>query len=719
MRALLQVVFRSTDKGQRWRAVGHSVALAFALALMSCSSGEAPATATPTKYALRLGHDMPVASAQHVAAVRFAETLRERSGGRITVSLHPAQELGNDHAMIDMARAGELDFIAPPTAKLALVAPGFQVLDLPFMLSDREAREQILDGRVGNTLLEGLDAIDLVGLGLWVAGDKHWTSNQALRTPEDFSGLKFRVMKNEMLRDQFAALGANSVAIDFAQTRDALQSGVVDGQENPLTSIEAMGFHKVQSHLTLSAHGLLAQAFIVSNATLEGLPDDLAALVVEVAAEVTPFERSEAARFETKALEAIRASGTTIVELTDAERERFREATQDIAEKYRHAIGTSLVEQCFLVHQSLRPIPEESLVIGLDADLSGNSALSGLAIRRGIELAMDEINERGGVLGKPLHLHALDNSMVTARGIDNIRSLADIANLVAVVGGISSPVALAEVPIIHEKNVLYLDPWAAATNIVSNGHKPNNVFRLSVRDEFAGEFLVEEALKRTNKVALLLVDNPWGHSNYGVMTRMLKESGLEPSAVEWFSWRADGLAQMMDRVYESGAGAILYVGHGIEAGKIFSNIAERERQIPILSHWGISGSSLPTLMGESIEKLDLQVLQTFSFLSEPRPTEFIRRYGARYLTQSARDIVAPVGTAHAYDLVHILAKAIEQAGSTKTADVRKALENLGTHEGLVKTYEPPFTRERHEALDRKSYILTRYEGSTLVPVGVR
>ena len=694
-----------------------AIFLAWLSILSSCSEIRDTPPQTGPEFSLRFGHDMPEASAQHVAALRFAELLRVRSKGAMEVSVHPAQSLGNDHAMIDMARKGELDFILPPTAKLALLAPAIQLLDLPFLLSDSEARAQILDGRVGETLLASLENHQLIGLQIWDSGLKQFTANRELRAPKDFVDMRFRVMKSEMLQAQFAALGAKSVAIDFSQTRNALKNGAVDGQENPLTSIASMGFHEVQSHLILSNHGYLGQALIVSATTMAALPKELQILVRQVAKEVTVFQRLEAQRLADASLATIRAAGgTTVVELSDDEREVLRGATHKVIEEYRMAVGTSLIEQCLQFIQSLEPIDTEKLVIGLDADLTGNSALSGLAIRRGIELALDDINGAGGVLGRKLVLRALDNSMVSARGLDNLSSFAELPNLVAVVGGISSPVTLAELPLIHEKKILFLDPWAAATKIVDNGYDPNFVFRVSVRDDYAGLFLVDKARDISGSIALMLIDNPWGHSNQEVMLRVLESRGLKPTIVEYFDWRTTDFHAKIDRIYQSGAGVLLYVGNGVEAAKIIADIANRPSKLPIVSHWGISGSELPAMAGDALGKVDLRVLQTWSSIDQPSASGFVESYSKRYATLDARDIVAPVGTAHAYDLVHLLAKAIEESGSTNMSEIRDAMEALGEHRGLVKTYAPPFTSKRHDALDASNYILTRYEGKVLVPV---
>ena len=147
----------------------------------------------------------------------------------------------------------------------------------------------------------------------------------------------------------------------------------------------------------------------------------------------------------------------------------------------------------------------DPIIIGLDADMSAGAAEGGLSIQRGAEIAIAEINEGGGVLGRPLQLKIKDHRGNPVRGANNIKSYAAMDNLVAVLGGVHTPVAMHELPLIHQHKIIYLGPWAAGTPVVKNGYQPNYVFRVSIRDEFAGAFLVQKALQKGyRKVALAL-----------------------------------------------------------------------------------------------------------------------------------------------------------------------------------------------------------------------
>ncbi len=205
-------------------------------------------------WTLRMGHNIPVSSALHQASLRFAEQVKLKSEGAIEVEVFPEQQLGNDHQMLEMARAGKLDIILTPTAKLSISVPAMQYADLPFYFPSPEFLYQMLDGEPGKMLLEKLKRIDLIGVTFWGNGFKQFTANTPLHKPDDFSGLKIRTMKSRIIMEQFKAFGAHPIPIDFHATRQALLDKVVDGQENPLIAIVSMGFHQVQSDLTLSNH---------------------------------------------------------------------------------------------------------------------------------------------------------------------------------------------------------------------------------------------------------------------------------------------------------------------------------------------------------------------------------------------------------------------------------------------------------------------------------
>lgn len=364
------------------------------------------------------------------------------------------------------------------------------------------------------------------------------------------------------------------------------------------------------------------------------------------------------------------------------------------------------------------------LIIGLDADMSSGSAIGGEAIRRGTEVAIAEINEAGGLLGRKLELVVRDHRGNPARGKDNMAGFAKMDNLLAVMGGIHTPVAMAEMNLIHDNKILYLGPWAAGTPVVDNGHDPNYVFRISVRDEFAGHFLTQEAARRGyKKMGLLFERTGWGRSNEKAFKKAAGELGIGVTDVKWLNWGAKDLTDQIKALKASGADVVMLVANareGVIAVKNMAALPEAQR-LPIISHWGITGGRFAEGVGADLQKVNLSVLQTVSFVNPPRPDAakaFLDRYYAMYSNVSKpENIRAAVGTAHAYDLMRLLVMAVRAAGSVDRARVRDAMEKIDRHNGLVRVYQPPFTKTRHDALTTADFSLARYgKNGVLVPI---
>ena len=254
--------------------------------------------------------------------------------------------------------------------------------------------------------------------------------------------------------------------------------------------------------------------------------------------------------------------------------------------------------------------------------MSSGAAQSGEAIRRGALVAIDEINTAGGVLGRPLGLIVKDHRGNPSRGIDNIEAFGKVEDLVAVVGGIHTPVALAELKTIHRLGLIYLGPWAAGTPIVANDNDPNFVFRVSVRDEFAGRFLISAAQDRGFKrPGLLLWQTGWGRSNEQAMHAAMKQSGINPGPVEWFNTGELDMTDQINALIAAGADVIMLVANPADGLVIVRNIAQmdKENRVPIISHWGITGGDFFNQAPKDISAVDLSFLQTFSFLDPPFP----------------------------------------------------------------------------------------------------
>ena len=671
-------------------------------------------------YELRFGHNIPVDSAMHQAALRYAKEVARKSQGQVNITVYPEQQLGNDHKMVEMARAGQLDIILTPTAKLSVPVPAMQYADLPFLFPTREDAYDMLDGEPGQILLAKLKDIDLVGVTFWENGFKHFTGNQPLLKPADFEGLKIRTMKSRIIMDQFKAVGAHPVPIDFHATRQALADHVVDGQENPLIAIVSMGFHEVQSDLTLSEHAYLGYAFSMSEKVVETLPLAIQEILVTTAKEITPWQRQETQRREAALIETIRQAGVNVHSLDPEMRHQFAEKTKHIVDKFESVIGTDIISktQTLLMTKYGANSDQAPVLIGLDTDLAMEAKVSGLAIKRGAMLALEEINAQGGVLGRELALQAFSHNGIPSKGVNNIKKLVAEPNVVAILGGQHGSVVVAEVETVHASEIPFLLPWSAVVKGVEHGLQPSYTFRVSANDRLAAPYIIDQATRNYKKPAIFYENSVWGRGNFKFMSDRLKTQGKQFAYSEAVNRGREDFDQSVDKAIKAGADVVVMVSKALEGHALIHSLAQQSQPLPVVAHWGIVGGEFWDISNHDLDKIDLSVFQTFSFIENPSPQakQLAKRYIKRFGLESIRDIQAPAAVAHAYDLVHLLAKAIVKADSTERKAVCNALENLPQHQGAVKYYAPAFTSTKHDALGVSDYRLLKFaEDGALVP----
>ncbi|MBF0393345.1 MAG: ABC transporter substrate-binding protein [Alphaproteobacteria bacterium] len=363
------------------------------------------------------------------------------------------------------------------------------------------------------------------------------------------------------------------------------------------------------------------------------------------------------------------------------------------------------------------------VLFGLDAEFGHVTSTSAPAIRQGMLVAMHEINAAGGVLGgRPLTLVERDNRSVPARGIANVRELAAIPDLVGVFCGKFSPVVIETIPVAHERELILCDPWAAADEIVDNGRKPNYVFRLSLRDSWAIPTIIDYAKRRGfTRLGALLPNTAWGRGNQvAIESHARANPWLGLVGMGWYNWGDSSLAQKYLDLTRAGAQAILLVANETEASILVKEMAAMPAadRVPLLSHWGMSGGDFLAMCGDALKSVDMAVVQTVTLAgrSDPRLLGVMRSARDALGIGAASEIKSQVGFAHAYDLTHILARAVDKAGTTHRPTVRDAMEALGPFDGLVMSYAEPFTATRHEALRPDLLFMGRFGVDGITPV---
>lgn len=362
------------------------------------------------------------------------------------------------------------------------------------------------------------------------------------------------------------------------------------------------------------------------------------------------------------------------------------------------------------------------VLVGIDGEFGLINSTSAQAVELGTRIAIAEINKAGGVLGRPMDVITRDHRSIPARGIKNIREFAEMKDLVAVLGGRFSPVIIEQLPVLKESKLPFIAVWSAADMIVDNGTQPNYVFRVSLRDSLAMPYMMASAQQRgLTRVGLLLTNTSWGRSNLAAVEKYAATQRT-PAVVEtaWYNWQERSLVDRYLKLFNAGAKAIILVANDDEAALLVREVAAlpKEQRVPIISHWGVTGGRFFKEAGPALKEVDFSVIQTFSFFQARK--EDLNRFMAtanELGVQRFEDIESPVGVAHAYDAVHLLAIAIRQAKTTNRSAVRNALESLPPYQGLVRRYAPAFTPGRHEALDTRQLLMARYrDDGVVVPV---
>jgi branched-chain amino acid transport system substrate-binding protein len=360
---------------------------------------------------------------------------------------------------------------------------------------------------------------------------------------------------------------------------------------------------------------------------------------------------------------------------------------------------------------------QEPVKIGLVAALTGESALSGEAITRGLQVAIDEVNTAGVLGGRPLELVSRDDESDPAKGVATARELIEQEDVAVVFGGLDSPVSLAMLPVVHELTTPYMGVWAAATGITRNDFKPNYAFRVSANDNLVDKFLLGYAKQKydVSKVGLMLINNPWGESNQAGFEEWAKESKIEIAGIEKFNEEDSDVTAQLTRLKDSGAQALMLVANAAPAAQVMRSLTRIQWDVPIISHWGISGGRFSELAGKIANKVEF--VQTYSFFGDQSPIgqKVLKKLADKFQLKDPSEILAPIGTANAYDALMLTAKAIEQAGSTEGSKLQAAFENLPQYQGLIKTYDKPFTADNHDALTEDDYIMVRWQGKKIVP----
>ena len=282
-------------------------------------------------------------------ALKFKELAEAGTKGRVKVEVYPNSQLFKDGEEMQMLQLGNVQILAPSVSKFGpLGVRAFEVFDLPFIFDDEKDLHNVTQGRIGQQLFKMLESKGITGLAYWDNGFKQMSSNKPLKTLADFRGQKIRIQSSKVLDAQMRALGATPQVMAFSEVYQALQTGVVDGQENTWSNIYTQRFNEVQKYITVSNHGVIEYAVIVNKKFWEGLPADLRTTLQGAMKEATAFTNDIAKQQNDEALEKVKASGKTqIITLTPEEKKAWKKAVLKVHRDNEATIGKDLIQEIY------------------------------------------------------------------------------------------------------------------------------------------------------------------------------------------------------------------------------------------------------------------------------------------------------------------------------------------------------------------------------------
>ena len=318
----------------------------FAVSMLLAFTGNALAQ---QPIVIKFSHVVAVDTPKGKGADYFKKLAEERTKGRVKVEVYPNSQLYKDGEEMEALQLGSVQMLAPSLAKFGpLGAREFEVFDLPYLFDNYAELHKITEGPIGKSLFQKLESKGIVGLAYWDNGFKDMSANKALKLPGDVKGLKMRIQSSNVIEAQMRALGALPQKMAFSEVYQALQTGVVDGTENPPSNFYTQKMYEVQKFLTLTDHGYLGYAVIVNKKFWDGLPADIRTALEGAMKDATTFANDIAKKENDDALEAVKKSGKTqIITLSADEKAAWKKALVGVHREQESRIGKDLIQSIY------------------------------------------------------------------------------------------------------------------------------------------------------------------------------------------------------------------------------------------------------------------------------------------------------------------------------------------------------------------------------------
>ena len=319
------------------------------LAVLAAASVFLAGTALAEPISIKFSHVVAQDTPKGLAAEFFKKRAEELTQGKVKVEVYPNSQLYKDKEEMEALQLGAVQMLAPSLAKFGpLGVKEFEVFDLPFIFNDYDDLHKVTKGPAGKALLDKLAPKGILGLAYWDNGFKSFSANSPIKTPADLKGKKLRIQNSKVLEEQMRTIKAIPQMLAFSEVYQALQTGVVDGTENPISNFYTQKMHEVQKYMTITDHGYLGYAVIVNKKFWEGLPADIRSQLETALVEATDYANNIAMDMNKKDLESVKASGkTAVTTLTPEERAAFKTAMVPVHDKMASRIGKETIESFY------------------------------------------------------------------------------------------------------------------------------------------------------------------------------------------------------------------------------------------------------------------------------------------------------------------------------------------------------------------------------------
>ncbi|MBF0414741.1 MAG: TRAP transporter substrate-binding protein DctP [Magnetococcales bacterium] len=673
-----------------------------------------PRATQPEIIRLSLGHQEPRDGRVRQSLERFAKEVRRHSQGRLELAIVESKAGSGQEDLLFLSRQGIYDLVALPVSALGQQVAAFKLFDFPFYFSSPSSLHNMIDGEVGQRLLRQTQALDMMGLAFWEEGFRQLVTSRKADVPDEWKGMRFGVVPAGMSSPMFSGSAVKLVTGQPGPGGENVIAGTVDGWETVLTQGVLEQLRGGNSRVLLSNHAWQGVVLAMGWPSYRALPADLLEIIKTAAKDVGQWTRQQSSLEQQQMEKKFQEAGIAVEPYAEMVRNAWMRKARRLALAHEENLGVGLLAE---IEESevQRPGGDHAWIVGVDANFSDPSSHAGLAIKRGVQLACDEINDAGRIGDKPLRMVVTDNQGSASVAVGNVMRLGQKWGAVALVSGGSDAIVREQVAVTKNQKMILLVPYAASVRgvTVAQGDLDDkrHVFRLAADEYQKSQVFFDELLSIQGKVALMLENSVSGRSLRTLMTQMFWDHGKAKPMVVWFHAGQKIFLDPVQQMKKAGVTAFLLLAGPEETRRIRSTMGALSYQAQLFGFHGGDGVTPGNRMQGESPASSYSYIETFSLdLSRartPAGDALRRRYWNLFASPESVSSHDPSLTAQAYDLVMLMGRAFMRSPDRSMEKMGIAMERLEAYRGAIKTYSWPFSPSRHEALSPADLIVVQ------------